>query len=117
MLSRLYDRHFSDLEQQDIDAGTAEEIGDIIDAVQMLLYQAINETSLDLGEYDGSGYFEKAQERALIRKTYELNGASLDLERKLHGAKLEAWRAKRAAALEKPDAEAIRELEALISSQ
>ena len=117
MLSSLYYRHFSDLEQQDIDATTAEEIGDIIDAVSMLLRQAITDIRLDIGDDDESGYFEKAAQRAQILKVRELNSESIDIERKLHGAKQEAWRAQRTAALEKPDEEAIKELEAQIKSR
>lgn len=116
MIESLYNRHFADYEQKDIDAATAAEIGDTLTAINSILYTAISNTALDLGDGDADLY-DRAERRAVMRRVSKLNGEAYDIERTLSGTERDTWDAARTAAVNKPDADAIRELEALISSR
>ena len=118
MLRCVWERYFGEAVQKAISEDDAVEIGDIIDAIDNILFQAARDCHLETGTgMDDPGvraYMEHADRYKIYARVSNLNDQIYEIERRKSGIERSDLTRKRVEAANLPDEEAIPALKALL---
>ena len=120
LLGRVWDDYFGELDQPDIPSMEAEYLGELIYAIDDLIWSAALEYALVVGDADFPGvepYLLGSERAKRAQEVEKLNSMVFDLEKQMKPEPREALRQKRAEICKLPDEQAERLLRELLDGK